>query len=326
MKKVGVVCGGFSGEAVVSMKSAEMIMKYMDKDRFEPTLIVISEDGWYAEVNSKRHPIDKNDFSFSVNGVKTIPDLCFIIVHGTPGEDGKLQGYFDMINMPYTSGGVMNTSITFNKYFTTRVLNRMGFNVAQAVLVESVDEIDEEAIAKELQMPLFVKPNEGGSSLGVSKVKTIKELKPAVELALTKGNQVIIEEFLPGREVTCGVMATKNGPMALHITEIATQKEFFDYKAKYEYDQTREITPAPIEPHLYEKCQRLSERIFKAFNCRGVVRIDYKMHEGEFYIIEINTVPGMTDKSLVPQQAEAMNIDKTTLISMVIDATVEKGA
>lgn len=321
--KVGVVCGGYSGEAAVSMKSAEMIMNYIDKERFEPTLIVISPEGWYADLPSGKCTIDKNDFSFIQNGTKTIPDLCFIIVHGTPGEDGKLQGYFDMINMPYTSGGVMNTSITFNKYFTTRILNRMGFNVAQGVMVESINEVDEEAIANELKMPLFVKPNEGGSSLGVSKVKNIKDLKPAVELALTKDSQVLIEEFLPGREVTCGVIATANGPMALHITEIATEKEFFDYKAKYEYDQTREITPAPIEPHLYEKCQRLSERIYKAFNCRGIVRIDYKMHEGEFYIIEINTVPGMTDKSLVPQQAEAMNIDKTTLISMVIDATVK---
>jgi len=321
-KKVGVVCGGFSGEAVVSMKSADMIMNHIDKERFDPTLIVISPDSWHAVTPFGECTIDKNDFSYTVDGKKIRPDLCFIIVHGTPGEDGKLQGYFDMIDMPYTSGGVMNTSITFNKIFTTRVLNRMGFNAAAGVIIESLDELDEQAIERELRMPLFVKPNEGGSSLGVSKVKTISELRSAVELALSKGSQALIEEFLPGREVTCGVLSTKEGPMALHITEISTQKEFFDYAAKYEYDQTVEITPAQIPPHLYEKCQRLSERIYKAFNCKGISRIDYKLDGEEFYVIEINTVPGMTDKSLVPQQAEAMGIDKTQLISMIIDATV----
>lgn len=321
-KKVGVVCGGFSGEAVVSMKSAEMIMNYIDKERFDPTLIVISPESWHAVTPSGKSIIDKNDFSYTVDNKKVIPDLCFIIIHGTPGEDGKLQGYFDMIDMPYTSGGVMNTSITFNKIFTTRVLNRMGFNAAAGVIVESIEELDEEAIERELRMPLFVKPNEGGSSLGVSKVKTIGELKSAVELALTKGSQALIEEFLPGREVTCGVLSTQNGPMALEITEISTQKEFFDYAAKYDYDQTVEITPAQIPSHLYEKCQRLSERIYKAFNCKGISRIDYKLDGEEFYVIEINTVPGMTDKSLVPQQAAAMGIDKTALISMIIDATV----
>lgn len=321
-KKVGVVCGGFSGEAVVSMKSAEMIMNYIDKERFDPTLIVISPESWHAVTPSGKSIIDKNDFSYTVDNKKVIPDLCFIIIHGTPGEDGKLQGYFDMIDMPYTSGGVMNTSITFNKIFTTRVLNRMGFNAAAGVIVESIEELDEEAIERELRMPLFVKPNEGGSSLGVSKVKTIGELKLAVELALTKGSQALIEEFLPGREVTCGVLSTQNGPMALEITEISTQKEFFDYAAKYDYDQTVEITPAQIPSHLYEKCQRLSERIYKAFNCKGISRIDYKLDGEEFYVIEINTVPGMTDKSLVPQQAAAMGIDKTALISMIIDATV----
>lgn len=321
-KKVGIVCGGYSGEAAVSMKSADMILQNIDKERFDPTLIVISPDSWHAVTPFGESPIDKNDFSYTVDGAKIVPDLCFIIIHGTPGEDGKLQGYFDMIGMPYTSGGVMNTSITFNKIFTTRVLNKMGIQCASGILLDSISDLDEEAVERELKMPLFVKPNEGGSSLGVSKVKTIAELKPAVELALSKGGSALIEEFLAGREVTCGVLDTENGPKALHITEITTRKEFFDYAAKYEYDQTEEITPAQIPAHLYEKCQRLSEKIYKLFNCKGISRIDYKMNGEEFYVIEINTVPGMTDKSLVPQQAEAMGIDKTQLISMIIDATV----
>lgn len=321
-KKVGIVCGGYSGEAEVSLKSADMIIKNIDKERFDPTLIVISEEKWYAVTPFGESLIDKNDFSFTVENTRVRPDLCFIIIHGTPGEDGKLQGYFDMIGMPYTSGGVMNTSITFNKIFTTRILNKMGFNCASGILIDSVDELDEEAVERQLKMPLFVKPNEGGSSLGVTKVKSIGELRLAVELALSKGGSVLIEEFLAGREVTCGVIATPNGPKALHITEISTRKEFFDFAAKYEYDQTEEITPAQIPAHLYEKCQRISEQIYKLFNCKGVSRIDYKMNGEEFYVIEINTIPGMTAKSLVPQQAEAMGIDKTQLISMIIDTAI----
>lgn len=322
MKKVGIVCGGYSGEAVVSMKSAEMIYTHIDRERFDPVRIVITPEKWYAEGPSGELPIDKNDFSYQINGEKVIVDLCFIIVHGTPGEDGKLQGYFDIIGMPYTSGGVMNTSITFNKIFTTRILNKMGYNCASGVLLESPDELDAVAIERDLRLPLFVKPNEGGSSLGISKVKKIEDLKAAVDLAFSKGTTVLIEEFLSGREVTCGVISTPNGPKALHITEIVTKKDFFDYAAKYEYDQTEEITPAQIPEEFYLKCQQISEKIYKLFHCKGISRIDYKFDGKDFYVIEINTVPGMTDKSLVPQQAEAMGIDKKTLISLIIDSTV----
>lgn len=322
MKKVGIVCGGYSGEAVVSMKSAEMIYTHIDRKRFDPVRIVITPEKWYAEGPSGELPIDKNDFSYQLNGEKIIVDLCFIIIHGTPGEDGKLQGYFDMIGMPYTSGGVMNTSLTFNKIFTTRILNKMGFHCASGVLLETPEDMDAEAIERDLKLPLFVKPNEGGSSLGNSLVKKIEDLKTAVEFAFTKGSSVLVEEYLVGREVTCGVMSTPNGPKALHLTEIVTKKEFFDFAAKYEYDQTREITPAPIPENFYLECQRLSEKIYKLFHCKGISRIDYKFDGKDFYVIEINTVPGMTDKSLVPQQAEAMGIDKESLISMIIDATV----
>lgn len=322
MKKVGIVCGGYSGEAVVSMKSAEMIYAHIDRERFDPIRIVITSEKWYAEGPSGELPIDKNDFSYLLNGERIIVDLCFIIIHGTPGEDGKLQGYFDMIGMPYTSGGVMNTSLTFNKIFTTRILNKLGFHCASGVLLESPDELDAAAIERDLKLPLFVKPNEGGSSLGNSKVKKIDELKTAVDFAFTKGSSVLIEEYLIGREVTCGVLSTPDGPKALHLTEIVTKKEFFDFAAKYEYDQTEEITPAQIPEEYYLECQQLSEKIYKLFHCKGISRIDYKFDGKNFYVIEINTVPGMTDKSLVPQQAEAMGIDKKTLISLIIDATV----
>ncbi len=320
-----MVCGGYSGEAAVSLQSAAMIMENIDRSRFEPTLIEIGTEKWVAKIESGDAPIDRNDFSFLKDGARVIPDICFIIVHGTPGEDGKLQGYLDILGIPYTSGGVMNTSITFNKIFTTRILRMMGIETAAGVLLQNRKEADEEAIIKELGLPLFVKPNEGGSSLGISKVKTKTDLAPAVDLAFSKGSTVLVEGFLEGREVTCGVISIDHRPKALEITEIKTKKDFFDYAAKYEYDQTEEITPADLPVPVYRKCQELSEKIYKLFSCKGVVRIDYKFFNDTFYVIEINTVPGMTSKSLVPQQAAAAGIDKKSLISLIIDNTVLLG-
>ncbi len=322
-KLVGVVCGGYSGEAAVSANSAQMIMENIDREKYEPVLITIDQTRWAIETESGQSEIDRNDFSFVMDAHKRRPDLCFIIIHGTPGEDGKLQGYFDMIGMPYTTGGVLNTSLTFNKMFTTSMLKRMGFHAAGGVLLNHPDELDAERVARELKFPLFVKPNEGGSSLGVSKVKKIEELKAAVDLAYSKKSSVLIEEYLSGREVTCGVLCEKGKYKALAITEIKTKKEFFDYAAKYQYDQTEEITPADIPADLYAKCQSISEQVAAAFHCQGVVRIDYKLDEGVFYIIEINTVPGMTEFSLVPQQAAAVGIGKKELITRIIEGKIQ---
>ncbi len=322
-KLVGVVCGGYSGEAEVSLKSAQMIMDHIDKELYEPVRIVIEPGNWLVHTPDGPAEIDKNNFSFMHQGRIRRPDLCFIIVHGTPGEDGKLQGYFDMIGMPYNTGGVMNEAITFNKIFTTRLLRQMGFNVAGGVLLNDPSELDAKKVAKQLKFPLFVKPNEGGSSLGVSKVKKVEEIPAAVDLAFSKGSAILIEEFLTGREVTCGVLCEKGKYTALAITEISTKKEFFDYAAKYTYDQTEEITPADLPKKYYQKCQEISEKVAAAFHCQGVVRIDYKFDGKEFYIIEINTVPGMTEHSIVPQQAAAMGIGKTELITRIIEGKME---
>jgi len=323
-KLVGVVCGGYSGEAEVSLKSAQMILDHIDKELYEPVRIVIEPGKWLVHTPSGAAEVDKNDFSFSYEGRIRRPDLCFIIVHGTPGEDGKLQGYFDMIDMPYTTGGVMNAAITFNKIFTTRLLRQMGFNAAGGVLLRDPSELDAKKVAKELKFPLFVKPNEGGSSLGVSKVKTMEEIPAAVDLAFSKGSAILIEEFLSGREVTCGVICENGKYTALAITEIKTNKEFFDYAAKYTYDQTEEITPADLPKKHYQKCQEISEKVAAAFHCRGVVRIDFKFDGKEFYIIEINTVPGMTEQSIVPQQAAAMGIGKKELITRIIEGRISQ--
>ncbi len=321
MKKlVGVVCGGYSGEAAISMKSAAMIMDHIDPDRYEAVRIVIDKQGWYAEVNDARNPIDKNDFSFVQSGVRRKPDVCFVTVHGTPGEDGKLQGYFDLIRMPYTTGGVLNTALTFNKLITSILLRQMGFRTAAGVVVHRPEHLDLELVERELRFPLFVKPNEGGSSLGVSKVDRLDELPEAVRLAYAEKSSVLIEEYLDGPEYTCGVLCKPGSYRALAVTEIEMQKAYFDYAGKYDYEGIREITPARLPSDLYEKCRETSARIAEALDCRGIVRADYKLIDGEFYVIEINTTPGMTEKSLVPQQAEEVGINKRELVTRIIEA------
>lgn len=321
MKKlIGVVCGGYSGESAVSMKSAAMIMNNIDRQKYEPVQIIIEKNRWYAKLDKGEAPINANDFSYEKDGRKHRPDFCLIMIHGTPGEDGKIQGYFDMIGMPYSTGGVLNLSLTFNKRFTNDLLKYRGFNTAKGILLQSPDELRAEEIIKELGLPVFVKPNQAGSSLGISKVKKIEELKEAVFKAFAEKSDVLIEEFLDGREFTCGVVCSPAEYQPLAVTEIATEREFFDYHAKYTHDQTKEITPAEIPEHLYEKCRSLTARIAKSLDCRGVVRVDYKLVGEEFYIIEVNTVPGMTEHSIVPQQAEPHGIDKTKLIDLMIES------
>ena len=235
MKKlVGVVCGGYSGEAAISMKSAAMIMDHIDPDRYEAVRIVIDKQGWYAEVNDARSPIDKNDFSFVQSGVRRKPDVCFVTVHGTPGEDGKLQGYFDLIRMPYTTGGVLNTALTFNKFATSTQLRQLGYRTGAGLVIHHPDELDEALVSATLKYPLFVKPNEGGSSLGVSKVDGPESLKEAVVKAYREESPVLVEEYLTGPEYTCGVLCEKGKYTPLAVTEIETKKEFFDYSGKYD--------------------------------------------------------------------------------------------
>jgi D-alanine-D-alanine ligase len=318
-KTVGVICGGYSGEAVISLKSADMIMGNIDRELYSPIKITISESSWLAHTDHGDVEIDKNDFSFKVNGVSHVPDICLIMVHGTPGEDGKLQGYFDLIGMPYTTGGVTNTSLTFNKILTTSVLRSLGFNTARGVLLSSIEELNVDEVISTVSLPCFVKPNEGGSSLGTSKVNDKDGLKDAVKLAFEKGNAVLIESFLAGRELSSSAIRTPSGVVTFELTEIITKKEFFDYAAKYDYDQTQEITPAEVSKELSDKCKAITRSVYEKMNCSGIIRIDYKLNGEEFSIIEINTVPGMSEKSIVPQQAEAAGVSKTELISMMLN-------
>jgi D-alanine-D-alanine ligase len=308
-KTIALVTGGFSGEAVISYKSAVTIDNNLDRTKFNVYKIDINPSGWfYEDSNGKKSEVDKNDFSITIGKDKITFDAVFIGMHGTPGEDGKLQGYFDTLKIPYTSCDAGTSAITFNKRYTVAVASFSGINVAKSVLLIKDNFGSPEEVIQNLRFPVFVKPNNGGSSIGMSKVnKPSDELGAAIEKAFKEDNQVLIEEYIKGREFTIGVFKTKGNIIALPITEVISKKDFFDYEAKYEGAST-EITPAEVDETIAEEVRNTAKKIYALFNCRGVVRIDfiYNAEAGKLYMLEINTIPGQSEASLVPQQVRAM--------------------
>jgi D-alanine-D-alanine ligase len=318
MKRVAVVCGGYSGEAAVSMRSAQMVMDNIDRTRFEPVKVIIDRTTWKAEWEGAYYPIDRNDFTFVVKGGKRMVDGVFMIIHGTPGEDGLLQGYFEILGIPVTTGGVYTQALTFNKKATTRVLSSMGFHTARSLQIKAWEPYSSTFIVQHVGLPCFVKPNCGGSSLGTTRVNQLEDLHLALDKAFQVDDHVIIEEYIAGTEVTCGVIVWQGKVMALPITEIVSKKEFFDYQAKYE-GLSEEITPARLPEDMTAKIQHLSEDIFRKLECKGMIRVDYIIKEQTPYVIEVNTTPGFSEASIIPQQAFAVGISKKELISAVID-------
>lgn len=319
MQKIAVVCGGYSGEAEVSMRSAAMVMEHIDLTLYSPVKIVIQKDRWFAEWKGAEWEVNRNDFSVMLDGEIHQFDGAFIIVHGTPGENGLLQGYFEMLGIPYTTGDVLNMSITFNKKATTTFLKSLGFSVAESVVLYKNEEWNADSILQRVGLPCFVKPNNGGSSIGTSKVKELGQLVPAIEKAFKEDGQVIIESFLNGTEVTCGVIQWEGKVRALPMTEIVSENEFFDFEAKYK-GKSNEITPARIDKALFEEIQNLSEKIYIQLKCRGMIRVDFIIHDGLPHVVEVNTVPGFSAASIIPQQAACVGIDKTALITAVIQS------
>ncbi|MFM9006356.1 MAG: ATP-grasp domain-containing protein, partial [Flavobacteriales bacterium] len=285
-KNIAVVCGGFSGESVVSMRSAQMVMDNIDRELYEPTKIVVTETEWYAETSEGTMPVDRSDFSIQLSGVKKSFDGVFMIIHGTPGENGIMQGYFELLGIPTTTGDTLNMSLTFNKKMTTRVLGTFGFHVAKSTTLLRGKSFDTSRIVEREGLPCFVKPNCGGSSIGTSKVNSVEELPSAIEKALSVDRQIIIEEYIQGTEVTCGVIEWQGKTTALPITEIVSQKEFFDYEAKYE-GHSEEITPARIDSNLYAQVQANSQAIYEYLECRGMIRVDYIIRDNDIYVIEV---------------------------------------
>ncbi|WP_256013076.1 D-alanine--D-alanine ligase [Desertivirga xinjiangensis] len=309
-KTIALVTGGFTGESVISLKSAEVIDSNLDRDKFDVYKIIITRESWYyVDENAVKHTIDKNDFSIPLKDKTVRFDTVFIGLHGSPGEDGKLQGYFDLVGIPYTTCDAITSAITMNKGYTKAVVDGVsGLNIARSVqLFSNSDNAAEEVLAK-LTLPLFVKPNNGGSSIGMSKVKEASELTDALEKAFKEDNQVLVEEFIKGREFTIGVYKGKDGIKVLPATEIVSSKEFFDFEAKYTTGITEEITPGRMSAEEKELVEQVVKDAYVKLNCRGVVRIDYILEEGsgKFYFIEVNTVPGQTENSLIPQQVRCI--------------------
>ena len=317
-KNIAVVTGGYSGESVISLQSADQVIKHLDNEKFAAYKIVITKDKWVLLIQEQEIVVDKNDFSVIVEGVKVNFHCAFMALHGTPGEDGKMQGYFDMLGIPYTSSGVVQSAITFNKSFTVSVLSHFGVLTAQSLVVSKKDNLSEQVILTKVSLPVFVKPNEGGSSIGTTKVKIIEDLIPAITKGLIEGEEVIVEEFIEGTEITCGVIKYKGKVKSLAITEIVSLNDFFDFDAKYKDKSTEEITPARISKDIEIECRNLSEYIYKILGCKGMIRIDYIIKNKKLFLLEVNSIPGMTERSLLPQQAEFAGISKKDLYENAI--------
>lgn len=308
-KTIALVTGGFTGESVISLKSAEVIARNLDAEKFEVYKILVTPEGWYYENGSQhRYPVDRNDFSLSINNERITFDGVFIGLHGSPGEDGKLQGYFDMLNIPYTTCDALTSAITMNKGYTKAIVQEVeNLHIARSKQLFANTPENIEKISGSLTLPLFVKPNNGGSSIGMSKVKTYEELPEALNKAFAEDSQVLVEEFIKGREFTIGVYHGKEGIRVLPATEIISSKEFFDFEAKYTTGVSEEITPGRMSEEEKGRVEQIVTDVYRVLNCKGVVRIDYILEEetGNFYFIEINTVPGQSENSIIPQQVRA---------------------
>ncbi|MDR1554262.1 MAG: D-alanine--D-alanine ligase [Prevotellaceae bacterium] len=324
MKNIAIVAGGNSSEHEISLKSAAQIMSAIDKQKFNPFLVVIKGSEWIVKQNDKKEiNIDKNDFSFVDDGTKIIFDCAYVTIHGTPGEDGKLQGYFEMIQLPYSTCDVLTSALSFNKFACKSYLATAGICMPKGIQILKGEKIDVDDILRNLGLPVFVKPNEGGSSFGISKVKSANDLQAAVDEAFKEDKSVIVEEFIEGRELTCGMMKTADRELLFPITEIISKNEFFDYDAKYN-GQSEEITPAKISEEAAHLVHDVSSLIYNKIRCKGLVRIDYIYSRGKLYFLEINIAPGMTAQSLVPQQICSMGETLTKIITLQIEDLLKK--
>lgn len=324
MKKIAVVCGGYSKEEIISLKSAGQIAQIIDQSKYEIYKVFVNKEKWVVIRDNAEIHIDKNDFSFTTEREQKITfDAVFMAIHGTPGEDGKLQSYFEMLNIPVTTCNSFVSSLTFNKYACKLYLKEFGILTAKSVVLNREDSVDFDALVNNIKFPMFVKPNNGGSSFGVSKVSNKEELPMAIEKAFNEDTQIIIEEFIEGREFTCGAFKNRSDSIVFPITEIVSENEFFDYEAKYE-GKSDEITPANLPVEQFEHCQQLTSRIYDVLGCSGVVRIDYLFRNGKFYFMEVNTVPGMSAESIIPQQARAYGLSVTDFYTMLIDDAISR--
>ncbi len=327
MKKIiALLTGGTTGEWVISVKSAATIAQNLDADKFEVYKIMLTQQGWFYEpADSVKIEVDRNDFSLTIKGRKITFDGVFMAIHGSPGEDGKLQGYFDMLGLPYTTCDALTSAVTMNKAYTKAIVDGIPkLNIARSVQLFKDTDYNIEQLKKDLKPPYFVKPNNGGSSIGMTKVNRVNDLEAAIQKAFKEDSQVLIEEFISGREFTVGVVKLDGKITILPATEVKTAKEFFDFEAKYTPGVATETTPAPIRTETRTRVEEIAKNVYLKLNCSGVVRIDFILtdDEGDFYFIEINTIPGQTATSFIPQQVAAAGMKLNDFYTRLIRETI----
>ncbi len=321
MKRIiAIVAGGDTSEFEVSLRSAQGIYSFIDKEKY--TLYIVEMHGldWHVQLpDGSKAPVDRNDFSFRLDGQKVTFDFAYITIHGTPGEDGKLQGYFDMLHIPYSCCGVLAASLTYDKFACNQYLHAYGVRIADSLLLRSGQSITDEEVVEKIGLPCFIKPSLGGSSFGVTKVKTREQIQPAIAKAFEEAQEVLVEAFMDGTEITCGCYKTRDKSVVFPITEVVSHNEYFDYNAKYCGDSD-EITPARISDELTERVQKLTSAIYDILGAQGIIRVDYIITEGDkINLLEVNTTPGMTATSFIPQQVRAAGMEMKEVMTDIIE-------
>ena len=319
-RKIAIVAGGDSSENPVSLRSAATILEYMDKDKYEPYILEIEGKNWQVHVRENiSAPVDRNDFSFTWQGKKTVFDYAYIIIHGTPGENGVFEGYLRLMRIPFSTCDVLPSALTFNKFVLNKTMKSCKVNVANSRRLRKGDKVDPDKIISKVGLPCFIKPTDGGSSFGTTKVKTREQIIPAVEEAFKENNEIMIESFMQGIEVTNGYYKTRKHEVKLPVTEVVPKTDFFDYDAKYN-GKVEEITPARIPDELRDRIQDLTAKIYDLLGCHGIIRNDYIITDGDkINLLEVNTTPGMTATSFIPQQIRAAGLNLTDVLTEIIE-------
>lgn len=322
MKNIAVIAGGNSSEYEVSMKSGVHIYNTLDETRFNKYLVELKGREWQVIIGDKKYPVDKNDFSFQADGQKVVFDFAYIAIHGNPGENGLLQGYLDMMNVPYSGCDTLSSALSFDKYSCNTYLKGYGIKVADSVLLKDASSYVEAEILDVVGLPCFVKPNAEGSSFGISRVNEAGDLREALHKAFCHCREVLVERFVSGRELTCGMLRIGETEINMPIAEVIPKNEFFDFEAKYDPTMAEEIIPAPIDEELAVRIKKLTSLIYDILRCEGIVRIDYIVSgdEGdEIFMLDVNTVPGMTSNSFVPKMVNAMNGSLRDILTGIIE-------
>lgn len=323
-KNIAIVFGGYSSESVVSEKSLKGLLGFIDTQKFNLFPVRIAHDKWSMVVEEHHYPINRNDFSADIKGETVKIDCAYITIHGAPGENGQLQGYFEMIGLPHTTCSLLPSAITFNKFTCNTYLKGFGVAVADSVLIRKGTEYEANEIVEKLGLPCFVKPNSGGSSFGITKVKNENEIIPAIDKALGESDEVIIEKFISGREVTCGLFKTLKQTTVFPLTEVVSKNEFFDYEAKYTPQMAEEITPAPVSDTIRDNIQKIASAIYDILGMKGIARMDFMIGEDKIYLLEVNTTPGMTATSFVPQQIKAAGLELKEVFTLIIEDAIAR--